>query len=300
MKKTISILVVTVLLAAAFGVSVFAADTVNVTVTIWDRNGSAAVALEALSVTDTDNDNKLSVGDVLSAAHDKWYNGGSAAGYACEETEFGLSMTMLWGDSSGSYGYYVNNQMAMSLADEVKDGDYIAAFVYTDKKNLSDTYSFIEFCPDKSASGQNCFIAQYIGWDENWNPVTNPVVGANVFIDGKDSGMLTDENGYIHLSLDEVGEHIITIGSQETPYACGICRFSVNAAENTSESESTSDTQALQSTPDTETDTASAASDTQTAGKEHAAQTGDASLTVSLLLTVCALSAVFVLKKREN
>lgn len=307
MKRYISILAVTLLLAAALGVSVHAADTVNVTVTIWNGNGNAAVALEALSVADTDNDGKVSVDDVLSAAHDKWYAGGSSAGYRSEESEFGLSLTRLWGDDSGSYGYYVNNQMAMSLADEVKDGDLVAAFVYTDKKNLSDTYAFMELCPDKSDAEEKCFLAQYVGWDENWNPMTAPIVGANVYVDGKDSGVLTDEDGYVRLNIGEAGEHLITVGSKETPYACGICRITVTASEIVSDtdtdtldtqSDSASNTDARESTSDTPSDTTSADNRTQASDKEHAAQTGDPAMMISLL-ALCALSAAFALKRHK-
>lgn len=305
MKKIISILVVTVLLAAAFSMSAYAADTVNVTVTIWDGNGNAAVALETLSVTDTDNDNKLSVGDVLSAAHDKWYDGGATSGYKSEQTEWGISLTRLWGDDSGSYGYYVNNQMAMSLEDEVHDGDYVAAFVYVDKKELSDSYAFIEFCSDKSSSVEKCFLVQYIGWDENWNPKISPVVGATVYIDGTDSGVTTDADGYARLGIKDAGEHTVTVRSAEKNYACGVCRITVDAPET--ESVSVSDTGA-NAGPESDSPTSvqdgetTAAQDGEASAVQPnaAAQTGDAAAWVASILAIAALLSVFTQKGRAK
>ena len=119
MKKIISILVVTVMLAAALSISAFAADGINVTVTISDGNGNNAVVLEPLAVTDTDDDGKLTVTDALALARGKWYEGGAAAGYESFQSQWGLSLGKLWGvENGGSYGFYGNHAMAMRLEDE--------------------------------------------------------------------------------------------------------------------------------------------------------------------------------------
>lgn len=296
MKKIIPILAVTLLMAACC-VPVCAADTVNVTVTLWDGNGNAAVALQPLCVPDTDSDGIFSVADVLSAAHDEWYEGGAAAGYESMQTQWGLSLTRLWGDDSGSYGYYVNDQMAMSLSDTVSDGDYVAAFVYVDKEELSDSYAFVRHLPDMSSGGEECFLAQYVGWDEEWNAVTAPIVGANVYVDGMDSGVLTDSDGYARLSIGDIGDHLITVASPEKNYACGACRITVAASGD--KAQELPATESVQTADET---TRSAAPESETAAPQEnaASQTVGVALTIAFLLAAAALIVVFVFKRHRG
>ena len=234
MKKIISILVVTVMLAAAFVVPASCENGVNVTVTIWDGNGNAAVSLEPIFVTDADSDGKLTIADALTVAHDKWYDGGAAAGFATASTEWGLSVSKLWGvENGGSYGYYVNNTMAMGLADELKEGDYLAAFVYVDAKGLSDAYAYIELAQKQPETvGRFALEAKYLGFDENWNTVTMPLAGASVYVGDKKTDVVTDENGAFELSFTENGAYTVTVKSAEKNYACGVYALEADCFPN--------------------------------------------------------------------
>ena len=91
-------------------------------VTVADENGEIVARYEKVEFTDG-----MTVDSALSALHAEKCEGG----YASAESAYGLSMTKLWGvENGGSYGYYVNNASPASLADTLKEGDHIYAFVY--------------------------------------------------------------------------------------------------------------------------------------------------------------------------
>ena len=168
--KKILIAAAVLLLAAFFAVYVSAADSPVVYVTIADADGALAVAQEPVSMSDVDGDGQITINDALILAHDEFYEGGAVEGYASGKSEYGLSMTKLWGsENGGSYGYYVNGAAAWALDDPVADGDYVDAFVYTDLETWSDMYCCFE---QRVHSGETVALT-LIGasYDENWNPV---------------------------------------------------------------------------------------------------------------------------------
>ena len=103
------------------------------------KDGSAMLDRSVI-VKDINSDGKLTYDEALTAAHEAYYEGGAATGYGSETTEFGLSLKKLWGDTSGIFGYWLNDTSCWSLADEVKDGDSLNAFVYKDAVGWSDAY----------------------------------------------------------------------------------------------------------------------------------------------------------------
>jgi hypothetical protein len=48
------------------------------------------------------------------------------------------------------------------------------------------------------------------GFDENWNPVTLPVKGAVITVNGKKTDLVTDENGQVAVTYDKAGELIVS------------------------------------------------------------------------------------------
>lgn len=204
-------------------------DTVFVTIS----DGSLALAFEEVALTDADGDGALTVNDALIAAHDKSFEGGAAAGYGSEATEYGLSMTKLWGieDKNGGYGYYVNNASAMSLADPVKAGDHIVAFVYTDTTAFSDTYSFFDVT-EASASEVTLTLSS-VGFDENWAPVTSPVEGAVITVDGNKTDVKTDADGKATVKVEGEGRHVVSAVSDAVTLVPPVCIVTVKDAETT-------------------------------------------------------------------
>ena len=151
-KRFLSLLLSIVIILSVANVSVFADATDGITVNVSiAQNGKfvsgkddTKLAYTPITVTDANNNGSYDIDDVLYAAHELYFDGGAVNGYASAETAYGLSLAKLWGDESGSFGYYVNNSSAWSLGDAVEDGDHIYAFIYQDTTGWSDEYSFFE------------------------------------------------------------------------------------------------------------------------------------------------------------
>ena len=207
----------------------YAADSAQVKVTI--ANGDLKLAAQTVVVSDADGDGALTINDALIAAHEAHYAGGAEAGFSTAKTEFGLSMTKLWGAENGSgYGYQVNNASAMSLVDPIQDGDYIAAYVYTDTTNWSDTYCYFDAASVSASAGEEFTLTlSASGFDENWAPITLPVAGASITLDGKPTGFVTDADGKVTLSLTEGG--VLSAVSDSQTLVPPVCLAEIHAAE---------------------------------------------------------------------
>ncbi len=249
MKKLISLILCGVLTCGCLCVNVFAEESASATVnvTISDK-GRLVVALDEITVTDIDGDGALTVNDALYCAHEENYEGGASAGYGSGKSDYGLSMTKLWGDTSGSYGYYVNNASAWSLLDNIKDGDNVAAFVYSDTVTWSDSYAFFNVNSVEAVAGEAIeLVLSAAGYDESWNPITIPVEGAVITVDGVATELVTDSQGKVSLVIDNSGEYVISATSDSLVIVPPACIATVEAKEITEEtSETTSD-----STPET-------------------------------------------------
>lgn len=232
MKKALSlVLAVTMLMlcsAAVFADEV-SAETATVYVTISDAEGRLVLTQEAITVTDADGDGALTIHDALYAAHEAKYEGGAAAGYGTEEGQYGLSITKLWGtENGGSYGYYVNNASAWSLTDPVKTGDYVSAFVYTDLVAWSDTFCFFDVYTVTADEGDTLELTlSAAGYDESYNPITVPVEGATITVDGVATDVKTDAEGKATITLNKAGDVVISATSETQNLVPPVCKVSV-------------------------------------------------------------------------
>lgn len=237
--KLISALLAMALFAALMQFGVFAAPLTSaapgtdVTVYVTIANATVKLAHAPVAVKDTDGDGKLTINDALTLAHDAHFEGGASAGYASAASEWGLSLTRLWGvENGGSYGYYLNNKSAMGLADQVADGDSIYAFVYTDTVGFSDIYCYFDQNRLTAAAGESLTLTlTSAGYDANWQPVTAPLAGAAITVDGKATDLLTDAEGRVTLTLTE-GEHIIGAVHNEKHITPPVCVATVTAAQS--------------------------------------------------------------------
>ena len=208
MKKVLSISLLAALLVSLFAIPVLATppEPDYVRVTIADANKNIVLAAEKVTLATSDT-----IDDVLRRAHDEFYNGGADAGYASEETQWGVSIVKLWGDESSSYGYYVNDASAMSLADTVNPCDHIYAFVYTDTMNFSDTYCYFNNTQVYAEKGDIATLTlTKSGYDASWNPITEPVEGAVITINGEKTNLITNEKGEVAITYDKAGELLIS------------------------------------------------------------------------------------------
>ena len=201
----------------------------TVYVTIADGQGQLVMVNAAIDVTDVDADGALTINDALYAAHEAAYEGGAEAGYAAADAGYGLSISKLWGEENGgSYGYYLNDVSAYSLLDPVADGDYLNAFVYTDLEAWSDTYCAFDCAAAEMEAGTVLDLTlNMMTFDENWNPVSLPVEGAILTIDGEDSEVVTDAEGKAQFTIEAAGEYLISARSDSAILVPPVCIVTV-------------------------------------------------------------------------
>lgn len=282
MKRILTVIsALTVSCAAVCTVSASAAeDHAKVYVTIADDHGKLALVREEINVTDTDGDGVLTINDALYTAHEEKFEGGAAKGYSSSKTEFGISMDKLWGaENGGSYGYYLNNAFSNGLDDAVKDGDLISAYVYTDLEAFSDKFCWF----DKDTANVNkgdelALVLNYAGYDADWNPVTVPVEGAVITVDGKTTDFITDAEGKVTIRIDGEGEKLISASSDELTLVPPVCI--VKAAFNAG------------AAPDDEPET------TTTAKPDSIPKTSDKSTGIFAALGLASMGAVLFRRKK--
>lgn len=225
-KKTVVLMLLAVLLIGVCGLAVSAAtESGEVYVTVSDASGRLVLALEPVPVSDADGDGAVTVNDALLLAHEKSYPGGAEQGYASTEGPYGLMLTKLWGvENGGSYGYYCNDAAAMSLADPVKPGDRITAYVYTDLETWSDTYCFFDRSfVSAEINGEVTLQLMAAGFDAEFNPITVPVEGAVILLNGEKTSYRTDAQGKVTLRMKDGGSVLISAASDTqtlVPPAC--------------------------------------------------------------------------------
>lgn len=242
MKKTITLLTVLSLLLSLLAISASAQSEAVTHVFVTVAVKGELVATQAqVEVTDVDDDGALTVNDALYAVHKKLYEGGVDAGYGYYQSEYGLSMSKLWGDESGMYGYYLNNASCMSLADPVKDGDHVTAFVYKNA-DWTDVYAYFDVTTSEIALGDTISLTlSSAGYDESWNPITVPVEGATILFNGQPTSFVTDAQGKVTVTLDTAGDVLISACSDAVTLVPPVCTVKVPApaTEETTEEQTT-------------------------------------------------------------
>ena len=250
--------------------------------------GTLTVPAQSVTVTDRNGDGKFDLDEALYAAHEAYYEGGAAAGYRSAESDYGLSMEKLWGADSGAFGYYLNDQFAMSLLDEVKAGDRVAAFVYSDAVSWSDSYCYFDqtnMQDAKQGDEVSLKLSKFtFGADGSASAV--PASGAYITIDGKKTAYQTDENGAVRVRLDQAGEQIISAVSDQDVLVPTALRVTVAAADTTAANTTAASSKA----------TASAAKNNQA----KASKTGDTTAIPALALTALLAGGAAIACRRRH
>ena len=302
MKKTGIILCTAALAFQAVAISASAEEaSAKVYVTIGNA-GKAVGAAEAVTVKDRDNDGKLTIDEALYAAHEQFYNGGAAAGYASETTQFGLSLKTLWGvTNGGGYGYTVNDVFSMGLADEVKEGDYLNAYDYQDLEKWSDRYAYFDVrsLPDAKQGDTVTLQLTELAYDAQGQVAKNPVANAVITVDGAETAYKTDADGKVDLKLEKAGDVQISAKADHI-LAPFVLRADVQAAETTAAPDTTA---APETTTEAVTTTAASTTKagTNATTKAAATKTGDTNAVPALAVTMLAgFGAALAMRRRTE
>ena len=229
-----------------------AADTENavasadVTVTMVDK-GEIAVGKDEnktlmaevpVHAVDLNADGKIDLDETFKAMHETYCPGG----FESSVGQYGLSVDKLWGDTSGSFGYYVNNNSAWSLADEVKTGDSVKGFIYKDGIKWSDQYSWFDVNKCNAAVGKEVTLSlKAYEFDENYNPVEKAYAGATLGTVSADgtftafSNAVTDKDGKAAISFDKDGTYVVSAKAPEGASALvsPVCIVTIASADVT-------------------------------------------------------------------
>lgn len=169
-------------------------------VTVSNR-GDLGMAHEEITVSDINQDGRLSVDEALYAAHTV-----SGKGYASENG----TVTKLWDVETTNVSFFVNHEPISTdvSADTIRDGDYLVASVDRDTVNDYDKYSRFHTI-EKQVDGGREFTLTLV--DNDGTALSGMEIG---LWDGSGSttmlGRYTDENGQVTLTLDREGTYCVT------------------------------------------------------------------------------------------
>ena len=214
-KKIFALLVTLACVVALLPMAISAEETETVTVTVNVINDKPVLAAAEITVTDIDENGILSINDALYCAHQQKYQGGAEAGFASSPSSYGITLEKLWGDTSGAFGYYLNNESPQSLLDTVVDGDTITAFIYQDTFGWSDCYSYFDKNTVTVTEGDALMLnLSYLVLDyETWMTSALPAEGAIITIDGNDTEITVNMDGVAMLTFDAPGTYLISAHS---------------------------------------------------------------------------------------
>lgn len=233
MKKIFALLIACLMAVSVFSLGVAAenGESVEVVISIVDSQSLRFVP-QKMTVNDCDGDGKITVNDALIVAHDRAFSGGAEAGYGYEKTEYGLSLTKLGGNTSGNFGYYINNKPATNLADEIKTGDIIDACIFEGTYPNIESYAFLVADKTSVREGESVTLTlKKMTFDENFQPVYLPIRGAAIYSLGQNTNMVTDAEGMVTLQASGLGEVVYTATAPAEERAV-VSACTVNIEEN--------------------------------------------------------------------
>lgn len=231
-KRILSLFIVLVMLLGVCNFAAFAdtgeatAITAYITISKYGKivNDKNGVPVAEAEVTLTDKASYC-LDDVFRKAHTLYYDGNEQDGYGYDsaEAQYGLSITKLWDDTSGYFGYQVNRgtETVANLSHPVKDGDYIDLYI-----NQSSYWDGQDSYTRFNASTVSAYVGDKIeltleeaGYDDSWNTVYSPCSGASITIDGVTSAYTTDSDGKASVTFDRAGKYIISASKSKAENA---------------------------------------------------------------------------------
>lgn len=212
MKRTLAILMILVMLSGILFLPIFATKErveTTVYVSITDRDNKLAYA--KVKVYDYGGDGEFSVNEALYYAHVWFYNGGASAGYQTKKVDNKLTITKLWGnESADAFGYSVNDTPVSTLETSVKENDHIHAFVYSDRENHSDVYSYFDTTYFQVKKDESVTLTlKAVTYDENQNPIVFPVTDAYITLNGEKTDFRTNEEGKVTVTFEKGGKTLV-------------------------------------------------------------------------------------------
>ncbi len=167
------------------------------------------------------------VEDAIIAAHEAYCPAG-AEGWQKAESDWGMSMVMIWGSYDGVGAFYVNGTMPWVQSWELTaaDGDYVDLILYGE--DWSDSYACFDLRTADANTGEKLTLTlTHDVFDENWVASPAPLAGAAVkTADGTVLGV-TDAEGKVSVSFNTAGEYLVTASSEDFAITAPVCLVTV-------------------------------------------------------------------------
>lgn len=171
-----------------------------------DKSGNSMV----LAPVELSGKESYVLDDLFKEMHDKYYEGGSEAGYASAASVY---ITKCWGDVSGDFGYQVNGgtESVMGLSHPVKNNDVVDVAIYKNSWPDTESYTaFDEYKKDSYVGIATELTLTRTDYDDDFNEVVSPCENATITVDGVEQGIKTNADGKASLTFDTVGEYVVS------------------------------------------------------------------------------------------
>lgn len=169
------------------------------------------------------------IDDALRAAHEKFHPNGASA-YAYRDSDYGPTISRMWGKDTEAVSYYLNTDMPWYLTQEIKDGDHIYAFIYADEQDYTDSYSRFDRTTASVQTGEalKLKLEQVTGYDDSYQTMFGPCAGAVITVDGEKTKNVTDENGAVTVVFNKAGNYIVSAEKTDgTVISAPVCAVEV-------------------------------------------------------------------------
>ena len=177
-----------------------------------DAEGTLLLSFEEVSVGDSDGDGVLTVWEALRSAH--LQNGGAEEAFRAEN---GVLTGFLETFSEAGFAVYADHVPVTDLQAEVTEDSVLSVFP------IREGAVYCRFGADKEDAKDGQTVTLRLFSEENGVEV--PVVGAELTVAGKRSGVFTDENGEAGLLFSGAGFCLVSAvleGADLIPPVCAV------------------------------------------------------------------------------
>lgn len=231
-KKLIIITLALIVTLSAGSATVFADENIGESITVYftmTDKGQRTIHREAITVTDTDGNGNISIHDALTSVHDAKYEGGSEAGYSLQNVSDGTSVSKLWGDESGAFGFRINDLPAESIHASINGGDELHVFLCADTERMSDVYCYFDVKSTVINKYDTVTLKLSTSKTSPYGDITeSPFSGAKITVNGEETSYKTDSEGMVTVSFNEIGEFTVSATSSSLTIVPPVCTVSVN------------------------------------------------------------------------
>ena len=185
-----------------------AEDSVNVHITIRQ---TTTVLDQDLTVTDINGDGRLTSRDAIITAHDQFFPGGAACGYADENFIWGLQGDYFYSNIGIGEEYDPLLHNPEDQRRDLKDGDRLCWEAGRMYEEIYYIYSpqLDELAADGKNIAQGTTLKVAVNHLIPNQPMDEPAPSVEIMLNGEKTGIFTDSHGWAEIPFDQAGEWTI-------------------------------------------------------------------------------------------